>query len=97
MAGGCAGGEADSRHSGLYGAGHHDSLGIGGRDRRQGSTVHNLDKLVADGAAAQARQNRVLFPPARNTTTGNSADTGWRLSAGFAAHWLEHFRDHRGS
>ncbi len=35
-------------------AGHHGNTGIGGRGRSQGSTVHNLDKLAADGAAARA-------------------------------------------
>ena len=35
-------------------AGHREHTGIGGRGQRQGSTVHNLDKLAADGTAAQA-------------------------------------------
>ena len=39
---------------GYMAAGHHENTGIGGRGRRQGSTVHDLDKLAADGAAAQA-------------------------------------------
>ena len=54
MASGCAGGEADARHSSYMAAGHHENTGISGRGRRQGGAAHNLDKLAAHGAAAQA-------------------------------------------
>ncbi len=78
---------AATRTQGIRGymaAGHHGHTGIGGCGKRQGRTVHNLDKLAVHRAAAQARQSRVLVPAARNTTTGNPADNEWRLSAGFA-------------
>lgn len=39
---------------GYVAAGHHGNTGIGGRSKRQGRAVHNLDKLAVHGAAAQA-------------------------------------------
>ena len=65
---------AATRPQGIRGymaAGHHGNTGIGGRGRRQGCTAHNVNELAAHrAAAAQTWQNRVLFPLARNTATG---------------------------
>ena len=57
-------------------AGHHGNTGVGGRGGRWGCNVHNRNKLAAHLAAAQARESRVLLPPARSTTTGNPTDSG---------------------
>ena len=50
MAGGCAGGDADARHSSYMAAGHRGDTGIGGRGRRQGRTAHNVNELTAHRA-----------------------------------------------
>ena len=76
-------------------AGHHGNTGIGGRGGRWGCIVHNRNKLAAHLAAAQARESRVLLPPARSTTTGNPTDSGGRWSVGFSARLQEHFPDRR--
>ena len=87
MAGGCAGGDADARHSGLYGCRasweHGDWPPVPGRRRPQ----------PRQACCPRRRGSSLTEPcpvsPARNTSTGNPADTEWRLSAGFAVQWLD--------